>query len=308
MKKWLKEKQLEEAAENSAGDSSSFLPLAVSSLSSVSTGKKRGRCAAGNGDTEKSDLEERERMLASLESFRRSLHKASVSLCPEAAAALEGIMTGETKTLGSGAPGGTANDPGFLWSGTEGERSSQSTGGNVVEVEAQSRIVNWQDARAARGIYESITASAGPPGFLYPIRGASSAAAGASDAHDECAHQLVEMLHLLKKTPASPSVGMSGRNRNIAGGIASASGSQCESDRSSGLGENDSGGEYDAEFGDGDVTNKRQARENSGVEQKNPLTTHLEKVQALRKKKKTADGLCCLYIFIVRIFLFALYL
>jgi hypothetical protein len=264
MKKWMKEKQQQEG-DRAVPIVSSASSTALSVASLDADIKKKGRGAALGGGA-KNPADDRDRLLASLESFRRCLISSGVALCPEAAASLEGIMIGDNQYSGIPAGHWTTEDIGRAGFGASSSYPSSSSG-------------------------------------AYPYRagasGASGAGArsgadgdGAAMAHDECAHQLVEMLHLLKKTPATDGVdrGIGGR---AIGGTASVSGSAAPSDNSSDgeLGDDDSGADEEDEqsplyAGSGRYGTRKRTAAEMDREQSKSLSSHLQKMQELRSGKK----------------------
>ena len=292
MKKWLKERQQQQELEAALGVQPLVPPFsstsrvaadaataatsseasAGGSATTTATGKKRGKFAYGI-----SVQKEREQMLVAMEGFRNSIAAAGVCLDPEASAALEGIMTGELLEA-AGVAGGSASwrdDPAGIAA----------------------------NSRAAGGIYQSITGSS-----AADKDSANSFSNSAAISHDECAHQLVEMLHLLKKAPP------------MGGGLLMSEGSQGFSSSSS---SSDAGGEgsnnehRDSSDSDGDVeegkagvssstTNTRgntrsrgktaghgqglSAFPTSSATSASLLSSHLERVDQLRKRKRGAPN------------------
>ena len=294
MKKWLKERQQQQELEAALGVPPLVPPFSSTSTSraaadaataatsseastggsatTTATGKKRGKFAYGV-----SVQKEREQMLVAMEGFRNSIAAAGVCLDPEASAALEGIMTGELLEA-AGVAGGSA-----AW--------RDDPAGSAA------------NSRAAGGIYQSITG-----GSTADKDSANSFSNSATISHDECAHQLVEMLHLLKKAPP------------MGGGLLLSEGSQGFSSSSS---SSDAGGEgsnnehRDSSDSDGEVEqgkagvsssttttrgNTRSRGKTAGHGQglsafptssatsASLLSSHLERVDQLRKRKRGAPN------------------
>ena len=300
MKKWLKERQQQQELEAALGVPPLVPPFSSTSTSraaadaataptsseastggsasTTATGKKRGKFAYGI-----SVQKEREQMLVAMEGFRNSIAAAGVCLDPEASAALEGIMTGELLEA-AGVAGGSA-----AW--------RDDPAGSAA------------NSRAAGGIYQSITG-----GSTADKDSANSFSNSATISHDECAHQLVEMLHLLKKAPP------------MGGGLLMSEGSQGFSSSSSSS--SDAGGEgsnnehrYSGDS-DGEVEedtarvsssttntrgNTRSRGKTAGLGQgqglsafptssatsatsASLLSSHLERVDQLRKRKRGAPN------------------
>lgn len=289
MKKWIKEKQLEQGAEEvvpAAAAGARARPGSTSAGADAGAtnsagggadeeagagkgrgkgGKKRGKAQDGDGDAGAgSSVLERERMLASLEGFRRSLVAAGVQLCPEAAAALEGIMIGEQ----FGGALVVTEEPSFV--GTAADAS-------------------WRHAGSSSG-GASMYDGYGSVGLGLTAAGQGSmrdaAAASASLSHDECAHQLVEMLHLLKKTPAiasgsqqsSPEAsdwsGGSDIEDSAVGGVGGKRPRSRQGSREFGFDEEDA-----AESNYGAVGGKSQA-----------ISSHLQKLEEIRRKRRGAGS------------------
>jgi hypothetical protein len=236
MKKWVKERQAE-------ADDAPIVSCAASTVATVegeaSGGRKRGR-----GNASVSEHEERERMLAAVESFRRALKRSGVALCPDAAAALEGIMMGETANAG--------------WSAGNGHNSHTGSSSDLTSHQALFR--------------GSTTTSA-------------IAQSEAAMAHDECAHQLVEMLHLLRKTPTAAMGSRAASGPATSGSI---SGSPGSSGSEHGSGDESGVGEEDDQLDLQDGPAKRRAL--TGREPPSPsasLASHMQKVQSLRNQQRT---------------------
>lgn len=273
MKKWLKEKQQQEADSAPPGSVAAASAAAGSGSGSAPTvpvseggGRKRGKAAAANSTTAQ---QERERMLVSLEGFRNSIAAAGVSLGSDAAAALEGIMIGEL-------PAGAALP------------AAASTAGVPS---------SWRDERAAGG--RDTRSSAGYPAVGSAATrsqsgGAASSVSGAIS-HDECAHQLVEMLHLLKKAPA---VGGMSEPQDSSG--SSSADDEEDEDNHSGVGYSGSGsfvrGERDAaaavSWGDPeDDLVDFAASTPTAAAGGSMLSSHLQRVEQLRKRKRGDQGM-----------------
>lgn len=291
MKKWLKERQQQQELDAALGIHPSAAAAAAASSSTSSSSRAASKAitasaagADGSGDNEISRngwrrkktayqygisvQKEREQMLQAMEGFRNSIAAAGVCLDPEASAALEGIMTGELLEAAGIAP------PPF--------------GASV-------------NSRAAGGIYQSIAAGGSA---------SNSFASSAAISHDECAHQLVEMLHLLKKAPPPGGAISSEYSQGFSSSSSSSRSSSDGDNDEEGSGDHDDRDHSEAETGrrstrssknrgTGAVVGKRgrtgggyeeaprsSSPTSSAVASANLLSSHLERVDQLRKRKR----------------------
>lgn len=264
MKKWLKEKQQQEADAAPPGSAAASAVTGGAGAASNTTpavpvseggGRKRGKAAANSTSAQ----QERERMLVSLEGFRNSIAAAGVSLGADAAAALEGIMIGEF-------PAGAA-----LTSSETFARSAPAAGGVPS---------SWRDERSASGSNtrsSTAFAAGGSAGTRSQALAASSTSGTIS--HDECAHQLVEMLHLLKKAPA-------------VGGMSEPQDSSDSSEEEDGDNNSEDRGDKGdssaaVNWGDeDDLVDFAASTPTAG----SMLSSHLQRVEQMRKRKRGDQG------------------
>lgn len=297
MKKWIKDKQNGEegadAASSSAGSSAAHNngnSGATSKGDEVAAnfkGKKRGKAqtaAAGGVAAAVSQAQERERMLASLDAFRRSLAASGVQLCPEAALALEGIMIGEQAMAAAGSNVHASHAP------LDGPGARDGV----------TRTWRGDSRNTSGGMYDAFSSSGGGSvggGQVGSKRDWSST----TIAHDECAHQLVEMLHLLKKTPA-----MTGSQQSSPGAsdMEGSGGSDME-DSAVGVGHRrtregsreyhddgdflgGSGGGYGSGSRDRGDRGERDSEGGGSARGKSSgmISSHLQKLEEIRRKRK----------------------
>ncbi len=278
MKRWLKEKlQLE--ADSGISVASSLAAAPVVPIVGEASTRKRGK-AAVSATSSSGAQQERERMLQSLEGFRRSLAAAGVSLGADAAAALEGIMIGESDSSAAAA----------LTKAGSSSALSGGGGNSAWREEHPSSSVSYPNLGGSTRASKAHAAS---------LSGANNSAshAAATISHDECAHQLVEMLHLLKKT-APPGVMMrpagssasassfsdeSGEHSDASEGSAYSGGGNNNRHRKDKLRERGWGHDDDDELVD-----FQSAPSSSGnaISAESMLASHLQRVEQLRKRKR----------------------
>jgi hypothetical protein len=308
MKKWLKDREQERmAAEGGASYSSSsaaaaaaagqggsvYLAMAAvaaagsgpSSSSSFSaesksaggsTGAGKGKGPGGKEKNEAVRQRERDQMLLTLDSFRSSLEAAGVALSSSTAAALESIMFGGGDADGAGAAAGGSSG-GELNSNCSSPRTLDGMRGG-----GQGGAGGGRGGGSAGRLMQSHVTSSGGSGQQW--------SEDSLIAHDECAHQLVNMLRLLQQRPS----GSIASDEEDTEGHVDDEGALA-SDDASGLDGGGSGSVYSRASsvrsggGGGGGGNVGSSGGNSQAHS-NLLTTHLRKISEVRKRKRDSLG------------------